>query len=79
MDRLATSIEQSIAHIRLEAIGKTYDTGRGAVTALADIDLAIQRGEIFGIIGRSGAGKSSLIRTLNRLENPSTGKVVIEP
>lgn len=78
MDRLAAHIEQSIAHIRLEAIGKTYDTGRGAVTALADIDLDIQRGEIFGIIGRSGAGKSSLIRTLNRLEDPSSGKVLID-
>ena len=40
MDRLATRIEQSIAHIRLEAIGKTYDTGRGAVTALEDDALA---------------------------------------
>ncbi|WP_341649650.1 methionine ABC transporter ATP-binding protein [Thauera humireducens] len=78
MDRLATHIEQSIAHIRLEGIGKTYDTGRGAVTALEDIDLDIQRGEIFGIIGRSGAGKSSLIRTLNRLEDPSSGKVLID-
>ena len=78
MDRLATRIEQSLAHIRLEAIGKTYDTGRGAVTALEDIDLDIQRGEIFGIIGRSGAGKSSLIRTLNRLEDPSSGKVLID-
>jgi len=78
MDRLATRIEHSIAHIRLEAIGKTYDTGRGVVTALADIDLDIQRGEIFGIIGRSGAGKSSLIRTLNRLEDPSSGKVVVD-
>lgn len=78
MDRLATRIEQSLAHIRLEAIGKTYDTGRGAVTALEDIDLDIRRGEIFGIIGRSGAGKSSLIRTLNRLEDPSSGKVLID-
>jgi D-methionine transport system ATP-binding protein len=36
------------------------------------------RGEIFGIIGRSGAGKSSLLRTINRLEQPSQGRVLID-
>ena len=52
------------AHVRFINLGKTYD---GTVHALQGIDLAIQRGEVFGIIGRSGAGKSSLIRTINRL------------
>ena len=33
---------------------------------------------MFGIIGRSGAGKSSLIRTINRLEQPSSGRVLID-
>eukprot|EP01133_Synstelium_polycarpum_P002376 gene2376-2705_t len=37
-----------------------------------------KRGEVFGIIGRSGAGKSSLIRTINRLEQPSSGRVLID-
>jgi D-methionine transport system ATP-binding protein len=48
------------------------------VAALQGIDLAIQRGEVFGIIGRSGAGKSSLIRTINRLEQPTSGRVLID-
>lgn len=48
------------------------------MAALHGIDLAIQRGEVFGIIGRSGAGKSSLIRTINRLEQPSSGRVLID-
>lgn len=38
----------------------------------------IRHGEIFGIIGRSGAGKSSLLRTINRLEQPSQGRVLID-
>ncbi|MGR3887314.1 methionine ABC transporter ATP-binding protein [Pseudomonas sp. 1152_12] len=63
------------AHVRFINLGKTYD---GSVHALQGIDLSIQRGEVFGIIGRSGAGKSSLIRTINRLEQPSSGRVLID-
>ncbi|HEX8595202.1 MAG TPA: ATP-binding cassette domain-containing protein [Pseudomonas sp.] len=66
------------AHVRFINLGKTYEGSQGPVNALQNIDLAIQRGEIFGIIGRSGAGKSSLIRTINRLEQPSSGRVLID-
>ncbi|PSS50193.1 methionine ABC transporter ATP-binding protein [Pseudomonas sp. BBP2017] len=68
--------ELSSAHVRFIGLGKTYP-GQ-ATPALEAIDLNIQRGEIFGIIGRSGAGKSSLIRTINRLEQPSVGRVLID-
>lgn len=68
--------ELSTAHIRFIGLNKTYP-GQAA-PALSGIDLNIQRGEIFGIIGRSGAGKSSLIRTINRLEQPSSGRVLID-
>ncbi|MGE6321492.1 methionine ABC transporter ATP-binding protein [Pseudomonas oryzihabitans] len=65
-------------HLRLSGVQKIYTGGALPVTALADIDLSIARGEIFGIIGRSGAGKSSLIRTLNRLEDVSAGQVLVD-
>ncbi|WP_454252891.1 methionine ABC transporter ATP-binding protein [Pseudomonas sp. Marseille-Q7302] len=65
-------------HLRLTGVQKVYTGGAVPVTALADIDLSIARGEIFGIIGRSGAGKSSLIRTLNRLEDVSAGQVLVD-
>ncbi|WP_110971669.1 methionine ABC transporter ATP-binding protein [Pseudomonas huaxiensis] len=68
--------ELNSAHVRFVSLNKTYP-GQDA-PALADIDLNIQHGEIFGIIGRSGAGKSSLIRTINRLEQPSSGRVLID-
>ncbi len=68
--------ELNSAHVRFVGLHKTYP-GQDA-PALADIDLNIQHGEIFGIIGRSGAGKSSLIRTINRLEQPSGGRVLID-
>ena len=65
--------------IRLCGIKKTYQSPDGTpVEALTGIDLNIDDGEIFGIIGLSGAGKSTLLRTINRLEEPSAGKVFID-
>ncbi|WP_446731593.1 methionine ABC transporter ATP-binding protein [Pseudomonas sp. OTU5201] len=65
-------------HLRFDRLAKTYEGAQGPVQALRDIDLSIHRGEVFGIIGRSGAGKSSLLRSINRLEQPSSGRVLID-
>lgn len=65
-------------HLQFEGLGKTYRTEQGPVHALHDINLDIRHGEIFGIIGHSGAGKSSLLRTINRLEQASEGQLLIE-
>ncbi|TLX72237.1 ATP-binding cassette domain-containing protein [Pseudomonas nicosulfuronedens] len=72
------NLELATQHIALRGLGKTYAGHHGPVEALSDIELSVRRGEVFGIIGRSGAGKSSLIRTLNRLEQPSVGQVLID-
>jgi D-methionine transport system ATP-binding protein len=58
--------------IVLQDISKSY----GHVTAVRHVDLSISKGSIFGIIGRSGAGKSSLLRTMSLLETPDTGEVL---
>ena len=63
--------------IRITGLSKTYLTPSGPVTALKDVSLTIAKGDIFGIIGFSGAGKSSLIRCLNRLEEPDAGTIRI--
>jgi D-methionine transport system ATP-binding protein len=65
-----------VIHIR--KVDKVYPSPAGPFYALREIDLSIERGEIFGIIGRSGAGKSTLLRLLNLLERPSSGQVLIE-
>ena len=45
--------------IKIKNLNKTYITKNGSLTALDNINLDIQKGEIFGIIGLSGAGKST--------------------
>jgi len=57
--------------IVVKDISKAY----GAVTAVKKVDLDIPPGCIFGIIGRSGAGKSSLLRVMSLLETPDRGEV----
>jgi D-methionine transport system ATP-binding protein len=61
--------------ITLQNVKKIYSTKAGNVTAVNNINLEISKGEIFGIIGYSGAGKSSLIRLLNGLEKPTSGSI----
>jgi D-methionine transport system ATP-binding protein len=63
--------------ITLEDVTKIYEAVNGSVTAVDHVSLQIKEGEIFGIIGYSGAGKSSLIRLLNGLEKPTSGKVIV--
>lgn len=63
--------------ISLQGIKKIFLSSSGAIHAVDDVNLEIKKGEIFGVIGYSGAGKSTLIRLLNRLEEPSEGKIII--
>lgn len=64
--------------VRFERIGKVYHSSAGPVHALEDINFDVPAGSIVGIIGRSGAGKSSLLRTINRLERPTAGRVLVD-
>jgi D-methionine transport system ATP-binding protein len=63
-----------VAIVRLESVSRAF----GTVVALNDVSLEVQRGEIFGIIGRSGAGKSTLIRTINGLERIDAGRIIVD-
>jgi len=66
--------------VRFEGVSKVYPAYRDkpGVQALQEIDFAIGRGSITGVIGRSGAGKSSLVRLINGLEKPTTGRIVVD-
>lgn len=63
--------------IELKNINKKYQIKDQEVIALENINLHINRGEIFGVMGKSGAGKSTLIRCVNLLERPTTGSVKV--
>lgn len=47
-------------------------------TALYDINLTVEDGEFFGIIGHTGSGKSTLIQQLNGLIQPTSGRVIVD-
>ncbi|MEF3302429.1 methionine ABC transporter ATP-binding protein [Paenibacillus sp. GYB003] len=63
--------------IRLVDLYKRYDTKKGSVVAVDRVNLHIRQGEIFGIVGYSGAGKSSVLRCINLLEKPTSGRVLV--
>ncbi|WP_339195572.1 methionine ABC transporter ATP-binding protein [Solibacillus sp. FSL R5-0449] len=63
--------------IDIQNITKVYNTKNGKLTAVDNVSLSINKGEIYGIIGYSGAGKSTMIRLLNGLEKPTTGSVIV--
>lgn len=67
-----------MAIIEITGLTKVYGQGNQTVEALKGVDLKVEAGEIFGVIGLSGAGKSTLIRCLNRLEIPTSGRVVVD-
>jgi len=61
--------------IELEHLSKTFP---GGIQALSNVSLRINDGEFVVIVGMSGAGKSTLLRCINRLIEPTDGKVLID-
>ena len=64
--------------IVFDDVTKTFGEKDAATAALRNVSLEIAPGKIFGVIGYSGAGKSTLIRTVNGLEQPTSGRVMVE-
>jgi D-methionine transport system ATP-binding protein len=59
-------------------ITKEYRTNKRTIKAVDNVKLTINKGEIFGIVGYSGAGKSSLLRCINLLEVPTSGQLMVD-
>ncbi len=62
------------ASLAFEGVTKRYET----TEALAGIDLAIEPGSFVALVGASGSGKSTLLKTINRLVEPTSGRVLLD-
>lgn len=61
--------------LRVEGLSRRLPDG---TTIVDDVSFAVARGEVVAVVGGSGAGKSSLLRLLNRLDEPTSGRVLVE-
>lgn len=64
--------------IKIRNLVKQYKLKNGTeFNAVNDVDLDIEKGDVYGIMGLSGAGKSTLVRLINRLEEPTSGEIIV--
>jgi len=59
-------------------LARTYVTGQGPLQVLRDVDLQVSAGQIVGLLGPSGSGKSSLLHAAGLLERPTAGQILIQ-
>ena len=64
--------------LEVQSISKTYGSGEAAVHALKNVSFSVPKVEYVAIVGESGSGKSTLLNMIGALDNPTSGKVLIE-
>jgi lipoprotein-releasing system ATP-binding protein len=64
--------------LSIRGLERSYVTGAGPLTVLRGVDLDVMPGEIVGLIGPSGSGKSSLLHAAGLLEHPNAGRITIQ-
>jgi lipoprotein-releasing system ATP-binding protein len=63
--------------LSIRGLERSYVTGAGALTVLRGADIDVMPGEIVGLIGPSGSGKSSLLHAAGLLERPNAGRITV--
>ncbi len=64
--------------LRAEGVRKTYTLGHQVIRILRGVDLSVERGELCGIVGASGVGKSTLLHILGLLDRPDEGRLILD-
>ena len=64
--------------LSVRGVTRTYETASGGLTVLKGVDLDVMPGEVVGLIGPSGSGKSSLLHAAGLLERPTSGEIRID-
>ncbi len=64
--------------IEIKNLSKIYNSKSGPIKGVDNVSLTIKKGQIYGIVGYSGAGKSSLLRCINLLERPTSGEILVD-
>lgn len=64
--------------LEVQNLSKTYGKGEAQVRALDNVSFSVGKGEFIAIVGESGSGKSTLLNVVGALDNPTSGKVLID-
>jgi putative ABC transport system ATP-binding protein len=64
--------------LQTSGLGRSYRVGRETIHALENVDMAVTQGEFVAIVGPSGSGKSTLLNLLGGLDQPTSGKVLLD-
>src|SRR5690606_3897334 len=75
--RAAASTE-TVPRLKIQGVGRDFVTRSGVTHAVSAVDLSIDRGEFLAVIGRSGCGKTTLLRMIGGLLAPTSGVIEVD-
>lgn len=64
--------------LKVENLCKTYGKGNAKVDALKNVSFCLEKGEFAAVVGESGSGKSTLLNCIGALDNPTSGKILMD-
>lgn len=68
----------AVPRLKIQGVGRDFVTRSGVTHAVSGVDLSIERGEFIALIGRSGCGKTTLLRMIGGLLSPTAGTIEVD-